>query len=143
MAGMTAVMSGTRLAFVVRKLDGTVVRKHITVKTIKKSGGMKYDRHELVRVKKEEPAGYMVYFPRGHAIRCKDGNALARHDLDREPELVNLEGLHDPNSAAGKLFLAQDEQSRKGAFQDMEQQVIDMVHRRSSSQLLDRGEEAA
>ncbi len=142
MTGMTAVMQGTRLAFVVRKLDGDVTRERMEVKVIKGKGPKKTDRHELERVSAEEPAGYMVYFPRGHAIRCKDDRALARHGLNREPELVNLEGLHDPNSPAGKLFMSQDEQTRRGAFRDLERQVIDMVHRQGGSKLLSRGLEA-
>ncbi len=135
-------MQGTRLAFVVRELDGEVTRRKIKVKTIKAKNAKGTDRHELESVDAEEPAGFMVYFPRGHAIRCKDKKALARHNLDREPEMVNLGGLHDPNTPAGKLFMSQDEATRRGAFRDLEQQVIDMVHRRGGTKLLSRSLEA-
>lgn len=141
MLGMGAALKGTRLAFVVRKLEGEVVREKVDFKTTKVKGS-KNDRHEMEKKLVSEDAGYMVYFPRGHAIRCKDKATLARFGLDKEPELVNLEGLHDPNSPAGKLFLAQDKESRMSAFRDLEQQVIDLVHRRSGSHLLATGMEA-
>ena len=109
--------NGARLAYVVVDLHQTVgtVKREVTTWT-KKDG--------LKRKMVEEPAGYLVYFPRGHVIRCKDKEELRRYGLDRQPPIINLQGLNDPNSPIGRMLLAQDEGTRKGAMDTMEKQVI-------------------
>ena len=127
---MQAVMTGARLAYVVRKLEGTVKStRHILQTKAKDKNG----RATLVERKEEvveEPAGYMVYFPRGHAIRLsKEG--LRQYGLDKEPQIVNLQGLQDPNSPTGKLFLSQDPKVRSAAMADLEKMVIQLATAKS------------
>lgn len=111
-------MTGTRLSYVVRELEGTVQRE-ITP----------YDKKtkEITRKMIEQPAGYLVYFPRGHVLRFKSKQELALYGLNRKPKLINLQGLEDPNSPLGKLMLAQDAEERDSAFIDLEKQVIAMA----------------
>lgn len=111
------VIAGGRLEFVVQQLPGTVKRP--VVKWTKKDG--------LKTVLKDQPAGFMVYFPRGHVVRFKDKAALAHYGLDREPRLANLSGLSDPNSLVGKMFSSQDDDIRKGAFADLEKHVMHLA----------------
>ena len=79
----------------------------------------------------EEPAGFLVYFPRGHVIRIKDEKQLRHYKLNREPEIVNLNGLADRNSPLGKLMFSQDDAVRRNAMVDLEQQVIKMAEIKS------------
>jgi hypothetical protein len=108
---------GARLAYVVVDLKDTVgsVKRQVTTWT--KKDGLKT---KMV----EEPAGYLVYFPRGHVIRLKDKDELRRYGLDGQPPVVNLQGLNDPNSPIGRMLLSQDEGTRRGAMETMEKQVI-------------------
>lgn len=108
---------GARLAYVVVDLAQTVgTVKREVVSWTKKDG--------LKRKKVEEPAGFLVYFPRGHVIRLKDKEALRHYGLDGQPPIVNLQGLNDPNSPIGRLLLSQDEGTRRGAMESMEKMVI-------------------
>lgn len=108
------VMTGARLSFVVVALEGTVKRP---VVTWTKKDGLKT---KLV----DKPAGFMVYFPRGHALRLEDEAALAKYGLNRKPQIINMQGLNDPNSPIGKLMMDQDAEVRQGAYVDLEQMVI-------------------
>jgi hypothetical protein len=108
---------GARLSFVVVPQEGTVQRP---VQVWKKGSGIteKYI---------EQPAGYLVYFPRGHVVRIADKKALQHYGLDKEAQIVNLQGLNDPNSPLGKIMMAQDEGSRARAFADLQKQVMQMA----------------
>lgn len=114
---MMTPMNGTRLSFVVVPLEGTV--KRAVTRFVKGEGIVT----ELVT----QQAGYMVYFPRGHAIRLKDERSLAKYGLDRKPSIINMQGLHDPTSPIGKLMTAQDKDEREGAYSDLEDAVIKMA----------------
>ena len=107
------IMQGSRLAYVVEKIEGEVERsKAIFVK----DKGIKF------RMMKE-PAGYMVYFPRGHCIRVKSLKMLKHYKLNKEPKIIELQGLQDPNSPLGKMFLSQDPEVRKASYQELQQMV--------------------
>lgn len=126
----TAHMNGSRLAYVVVPLKGNVVRDQIEL--VEKPAGRYKDgtvrnTFSMKRVPKEEPAGFMVYFPRGHALRFKSMDQLKQYNLDKKPHIINLEGLNDPNSPIGRLLAEQDENSRRGAFQTLEQSVIKLA----------------
>jgi hypothetical protein len=108
---------GARLAFVVVDLSETVGTVKRPVTTWTRKDGLKT---KMV----EEPAGFLVYFPRGHVIRLKDKEELRRYGLDGQPPIVNLQGLNDPNSPIGRMLLSQDEGARRGAMETMEKQVI-------------------
>jgi hypothetical protein len=110
-------MTGARLAYVVVDLSQSVGTVKRPVTTWTKKDGLKT---KMV----EEPAGYLVYFPRGHVIRLKDKEQLRLYGLDGQPPIVNLQGLNDPNSPIGRLLLSQDEGARRGAMETMEKQVI-------------------
>jgi hypothetical protein len=116
---ISGVLNGSRLAYVVVKQDGSVKReKHFWTKEgIKK---------KLV----DEDAGYLVYFPRGHAIRVKSLSMLRHYRLHKEPRIIQLEGLNDPNSPLGKMFLSQDPQLRMASYHELEQMVIDLASAR-------------
>jgi hypothetical protein len=120
------ILNGSRLAYVVVKQEGTVRReKHFWSKEgIKK---------RLV----EEDAGYIVYFPRGHAVRIRSLNMLRHYRLHMEPKIIQLEGLNDPNSPLGKMFLSQDPQLRLASYQQLEQMVIDLAQARGKIEVKD------
>jgi hypothetical protein len=133
-------MTGARLAYVVVDLSETVGTVKRPVTTWTKKDGLKT---KMV----EEPAGYLVYFPRGHVIRLKDKEALRLYGLDRQPPIVNLQGLNDPNSPIGRLLMSQDEGTRRGAMETMEKQVIRLATAKTGPVLmpeqLEPDEEAA
>jgi hypothetical protein len=120
------VLKGSRLAFVVVKQEGTVKReKHYWSKEgIKK---------KLV----EEDAGYLVYFPRGHAIRVRSLARLRHYQLHKEPAIIQLDGLNDPNSPLGKMFMSQDPMLRMASYRDLEQMVINLAEARGKIEVKD------
>ena len=113
-------MTGTRLSYVVVKLEGTLMRD-VIVPTYKNK------MLTLKRVKKAVPAGYLVYFPKGHVLRIEDSEHLEHYGLDRKPRFINLKGLHNPDSPLGKMMSAQDDAARKGAYQELEQAVMQLA----------------
>jgi hypothetical protein len=117
---------GTRLSFVVVKLEGTLMRD---VVTYSKTDG-------LVQKQKAVPAGYLVYFPRGHVLRIKDMKHLAHYGLDKKPHIINMQGLHDPNSPIGKMISAQDDAARAGAYQELEQAVMHLAIAKSGPTIM-------
>lgn len=125
---MQAQMSGARLAYVVVPQEGTVRRP---VHKYHKAKG-------LIVSEVEEPAGYLVYFPRGHVIRIRTKAELRKYKLNEEPQIVNLQGLNDRNSPIGKLMFAQDEDIRRNAMVDLEKQVIRLAEAKSGKIELQR-----
>ena len=114
---LTTSANGARLAYVVVDLHQSVGTVKRPVTTWTKKDGLKT---KMV----EEPAGYLVYFPRGHVIRCKDKETLRQYGLDGQPPIINLQGLNDPNSPIGRMLMSQNEDARRGAMESMEKQVI-------------------
>ena len=116
---ISGILNGSRLAYVVVKQEGSVKReKHYWTKDgIKK---------KLV----EEDAGYLVYFPRGHALRVRSLAKLRHYRLHKEPKIIQLEGLNDPNSPLGKMFLSQDPLLRMASYRELEQMVINLAEAR-------------
>lgn len=121
------LVAGARLSFVVVELEGTVKRP-VTKYDHKK----REIKHELV----EQPAGYMVYFPRGHVLRFATKEQLERYGLNRKPNIINMQGLNDPNSPIGKMLYAQDEDGRERAYADLEKQVINLATARTGVNLM-------
>ena len=123
---VTGILKGSRLAYVVVKQEGSVKReKHYWSKDgIKK---------KLV----DEDAGYLVYFPRGHAIRVKSLAMLRHYQLHKEPRIIQLEGLNDPNSPLGKMFLSQDPHLRQASYRELEQMVINLAEARGKIEVSD------
>jgi hypothetical protein len=69
---INAAMTGARLSYVVRELPGTVEREVVTFEEIpagKHKDGSPRVTYQMKRVMRKVPAGYMVYFPRGHVLR--------------------------------------------------------------------------
>ena len=117
---MGPITTGTRLAYCVVNLNetiGTVKREHTTWS---KKGGI---QKKMV----EEPAGYLVYFPRGHVIRFRDKEALRHYGLAGPAPIINLEGLNDPNSPLGRMLMSQEEGAKRGAMESLEKQVIKLA----------------
>lgn len=123
-------MNGTRLSFVVRQLEGTVVREITPFVRDKKTGMSGIERKQV-----EQPAGYMVYFPRGHSLRLTEAQ-LKVYKLRGRPKLINLQGLDDPNSPLGRLMMAQDADERDLAFESLEKQVIALATAKSGKILM-------
>jgi len=123
---ISGVLMGSRLAYVVVKQEGDVKReKHYWTKDgIKK---------KLV----SEDAGYLVYFPRGHALRIKSLAKLRHYRLHKEPQIIQLDGLNDPNSPLGKMFLSQDQQLRMASYRELEQMVIDLAESKGKIEVKD------
>lgn len=116
---INAMMNGARLSYVVRKLEGDVTRQ---VCGIPKKG------EGIVHTDRTQSAGYMVYFPRGHALRIPTMNALKHYGLDRKARIINVTDiLADPNSPLGRLISAQTDEERAQGMQDMENLVIRMA----------------
>lgn len=115
---MFVAMNGTRLAYVVRELEGTVERQ-ITPFDNKK--------REIVPKMETQPAGYLVYFPKGHVLRFQTMDELKKYKLHLKPKMINIQGLEDPNSPLGKLIHAQDQKERDSAFEALEREVINMA----------------
>lgn len=132
--------SGTRLAYVVVPLEGTVMRPQMEVEE-KKIGRDKHGNplfsHTMKQVMKEEPAGFMVYFPRGHAIRIRSRAELAEYNLETDDiPMVSLTGLNDPKSEIGKLLSAQDDRGRKTAWESLENKTIRLATARTGTVLM-------
>lgn len=107
--------TGARLAYVVVKMNGTLKRDQTRYEPGK----------GLQTVPTEEDAGYLVYCPRGHVIRLKTKEELAHYNIrEGEAPIINMQGLSDPNSPVGKMLSAQDDETRRGAWKTMEDQVI-------------------
>lgn len=120
--------SGTRLAYVVVKIEGKLEREQYTIDRKKvglTSDGKPRYMNDMKKIMVEEPGGFMAYFPRGHVVRMRTIEDLEHYGLQvGKAPLINLAGLNDPNSALGKLMQAQDQQGRADAWNALEQQVI-------------------
>ena len=77
---------GARLAYVVVDLNETVG----TVK--RASHDVDQERMDSRRKMVEEPAGYMVYFPRGHVVRLRNKEELRQYRVDGPAPIINLQG---------------------------------------------------
>lgn len=124
-------IEGTRLAFVVVPLEGTVKREIINCVTKNKD---RQGRATLVDFQKkivDEPAGFLVYFPRGHVLRFRSRDQLRLYGLDKEPHMISMRGLNDPNSPIGKLLRAQDDEARTNVMVNMEKHVIALATKKT------------
>jgi len=89
----------------------------------------------------EEDAGYMVYFPRGHAVRIPTMEGLEHYNLAQNgkllrPNVINMSEWANPNSPIGRLMMAQDNEGRAGAMADMETLLIRMSTHQSGPRLM-------
>jgi hypothetical protein len=147
----TANMNGARLAYVVKKLEGTVKREKVRMHLVKKGSGRTRDQWEMRKELIEEDAGYMVFFPRGHAMRVPTMKQLEHYNLARDgqllkPTVINMSEWANPNSPIGRLMMAQDNEGRAGAMADMETLLIRMATHQSGPRLMPEqfiGQEAA
>ena len=121
-------MRGARLAYAVVKLRGTV-KRFVYDYDVKKGG--------LVSKEVEQPAGYLVYFPMGHAVRVKDEVELAQIRFNGEPlapdgeVFANMDGINSPNSKIGKLMRTQDKDNHTKLQQNFVDDVVKLVRARS------------
>lgn len=139
--GIMAQVKGSRLEFVVVKIEEPVKRVHYIMKG-RESGrnkdGTKRIIHNMETTEVQEPGGFMVYFPRGHAIRLPSLRHLKHYGLTREPRFVSLDGLNNPNSPVGKLMMAQDAEARDAAYKTLEAHVIALATAKSGPNILSR-----
>jgi len=47
--------------------------------------------------------------------------------LNKKPRMINMQGLHDPESPLGKMLAAQDDAARADAYNDLEQAVMHLA----------------
>ena len=121
-----AILKGARLQFVVQPVEGVVKREKIRL-----------DRNgKAQKVMVDEPAGYMVYFPRGHALRLKNMERLRQYGLDKKPRIIEMRGLENPNTPLGKLFMAQDKNDHEKAWEELEAQVIRLSEAKAGPQTI-------
>lgn len=113
--------NGARLSYVVIPLEDDLERE-VTVWT-KETG--------LTKQMRSEPAGYLVFFPRGHVMRIRTEAELAHYGLDKDPKFMDMKGLYDPNTAVGKLFSSQDEDERAASYRQLEAHVIQLATAKS------------
>lgn len=125
-----AYMTGSRLSYVVVELDGAVTRK---INTWNKKTGLS---NKFV----DQPAGFLVYFPRGHVLRIRDKAMLRHYKLDKAPTIINLDGLSDPNTPLGRMMMSQDDAQRRGAFESMEKQVMKLAQSKGGKVEVTRNE---
>lgn len=126
MQAQAQMMSGTRLAYVAVPIKEKVVR-YIT----------KYEKGKgLYDEPVEEAGGYMVYFPRGHALRLTE-KQLKRYKINKKARvMVDMSQLMDPESTIGKIFMSQSQSDRAESWKDLERQVIQLATAKTGNQLL-------
>lgn len=118
MAAGTEGMKGPRLEFVVRELKGEVKKPHHSMKGKK-----------IETVLAPEPAGYLVYMPNGQSYRLTK-EELVKRGFDRQPSIINFEGVQDTKSPAGRYKFAMDDKTRKIAWRALEDEVVKACVRR-------------
>jgi len=126
MSAQLAMLAGARLAYVVLPIEGELTRQRCTFDKVK---GFTYED-------KKEPGGYMAFFPQGHVVRLKTKEKLRQYNLDRKAPIINMAGLHDPESPLGKLMNAQDDKERSGAMKELQKMVINLATVRTGKLLL-------
>ena len=135
-------VAGARLSYVVVALEGEVEREYIeiTKATASTQDMTREQRREakggLVRKKRVEPAGFLVYFPRGHVLRFRDRYELEQYGLDKEPVPINMTGLYNPNSPVGKMMMGQDAQIRAAGYKDLERMTMMLATAKSGKVLM-------
>ena len=111
---VTNPMKGARLEYVVRKIRGTVMRTKYS-----------YDKKakKLVEKPYEVADAFMVYMPNGHSYRLTL-DELERQGYDKQPGIINLDRVTDANTPAGRFKFAVNEETRRQALNEMEEQII-------------------
>jgi hypothetical protein len=62
---------------------------------------------------------------------------LRHYQLHKEPKIIELNGLNDPNSPLGKMFLSQDPHLRMASYRELEQMVINLAEARGKVEVTD------
>ena len=92
--------------------------------------------HNIVQKVVEQPGGFMVYFPKGHALRMTEVQ-LKRYGLKKTGAgIVDLEGLID-GKLAEKVFAESDEADRNKL---MERRTIALATKKTGTNLLTKEE---
>lgn len=121
------MMPSARLAYVVRRLEGTVVRKkHKWVPNKSGKGG------ELVAHDVEVPAGFMVYFPKGHAIRLTEKQLKDRGFAEPRGGFVSMEGL----TTKDPMMVVEDRMMMQMEMRKLENMTIRLAIRRTGPLLM-------
>lgn len=131
---VTAI-AGARYAYVVMPLEGTVERPVVEWVPNKPGKDGKVRGGRMERRMKTQPAGFMVYFPRGHTRRFRDEAELRQYKLHKKPKIINMTGLMDPNSPIGKMFSGQEEERQNGA-DELDKMTCRLATAKSGSTLL-------
>lgn len=118
-------MKGARLAYVCRPLKGK--KKH-------RVHAWDSDAKKLVSIETEIEAGYMLYTPSGHSYRLTEQQVI-RRGFDAQPEILNFDAVNDAKSPAGRFKFAINDETRKAAWRQMEEQVIALCKRRGGGSL--------
>lgn len=119
-------MQGPRLAYVARRLPGTIQRPAYVPPPTKRQRDadptLDNENKNTMRMVVED-AGWMVYLPSGYCYRMSDAE-LHKRGFDKEPEIVGFEQANNQSTNAGKFKLARSEAARQSAYKAMEEEVI-------------------
>lgn len=110
---MSKQMQGQRLPYVVVKLDGEV-------KTVHHKFNRRTGKVEAVDAK--EPAGFLVFYPRGHYLRIRTGEELIKYGLSKKPAPISQDGT-----------LLHPSQSPEKAYENMQADIIAQVKKVSGA----------
>lgn len=122
-------IQGPRLAFVLRKLPGTVlVNKMIPPATKaqrEKNPELKDETQNTMR-QVVEPAGFMIFTPTGYCYRISESDLrkMQVRGMPLEPDIIGYEQANKQDTPVGRYKLARSEQAREKAYKEMEDQVI-------------------
>lgn len=116
-----------RLAYVVKKIPGKVKRpKCRWVPNKSGKGG------ELVTKDVEVDGGYMVYFPKGHAIRLT-AKQLKQYNLDQpRGNFVSMQGL----TPQDEMMMLEDRSLMQAHVESIEMMTIRLATRRTGPLLM-------
>lgn len=95
--GAGRAMTGPRLPYVVRKLEGKL---KVTKWKMEKVG----KGHKMTSFDATEDAGYIAFFPQGHWLRIRTKEDLERYGLSRKPRPIGDDGPLDPRFAPEDAF---------------------------------------
>lgn len=110
---MAKQIEGQRLPYVVVPLEGVV--KTIFRKFNRKTG-------KIESIEGEEPAGWLVFYPRGHYLRIRTAEELIRYGLNRKPAPISQDGQYLHPS-----------QSPEKTYENMQADIIAQVKKISGS----------
>lgn len=123
--GVQNDLKGARLEFVLRPIKG---KRERTVHSWDAAA------KKLVTATVEDEPGYMLFLPTGQSYRLSQREAVKRNFL-RQPAILNFDGVSNASTPAGRFKFAINDEARKKAWAEMEQEVVNCCKRRAGGNL--------